>query len=295
MAGASIFMTRPAGIAAAVADRPRATGAGPIQPPDGTLTANADRLRLLAELTPALGHDIHNMLSVVLSSSELARRLCQPAAAELFDAIGLAARNVAELTRTLMQLSGGNAMPTELQPLLDVNLRLQTLLPILDRILSPSGSLHVQLTSAASWLVRATAAEFDSAILNLVSNARDALTACGGRNGSVLVRVRNVVLSGPDGATAEQVLVSVADSGCGMGKATLARVWEPFFTTKGANGTGLGLCQVRRFAEAAGGMALIRSAPGRGTIAHLRLPRDHAGARPDSICVDNKKQGGSIP
>jgi signal transduction histidine kinase len=320
VAGGCTFMTQPAGFAEPAGNRPTATGAdaGPqagassAQPPAGIFPANADRLRLLAELAPALGHDIHNMLSVVLSSSELARRLCQPAATELFDAIAIATRNAADLTRILMQLSGGHAMPAA-DSLLDLNRRLQTLLPMLDRILPPGSSLHVQLTNAASWLVRVAAAEFDSAILNLVSNARDALRAGGVQGGRVIVRVRNVIRCGPDGAAAEHVLVSVADTGCGMDKATLARVWEPFFTTKGPNGTGLGLFQVRRFAEAAGGMARIHSAPGRGTIAHLWLPRDRAvagagatisqtasqtadqaGTTTESDRIHNKKQGGWI-
>src|SRR5690349_20144966 len=59
--------------------------------PATTVPPDADRLRLLADLVPAIGHDIHNMLTVVVSSAELARRQCQPTAAELFDAIGMAA------------------------------------------------------------------------------------------------------------------------------------------------------------------------------------------------------------
>jgi signal transduction histidine kinase len=65
------------------------------------------------------------------------------------------------------------------------------------------------------------------------------------------------------------VLITIADCGLGVDKTMLARVWEPFFTTKGSCGTGLGLPQVQRFAEAAGGRVRIYSAPGRGTIVCL--------------------------
>ena len=303
MAGGCILMTRPADIAEPSGNRPdrpaRGAGTGspasrfPSQPPVAILPDNADRLRLLAELTPALGHDIHNMLSVVLNSNELARRLCQPVAAELFEAMALAARNAADLTRTLMQLSGCHVLPV-VDSVIDVNYRLQALLPILDRILPSGSTLHVQLTNAPSWPVRVAAAEFDSAVLNLVSNARDALGSAGAPGdpfgsaqgnplgGRVTVRTRNVSRRGADGSIADHVLVSVADTGPGMDKATLARAWEPFFTTKGPNGTGLGLPQVRRFAEAAGGKTRIHSAPRRGTIVHLWLPRDRAEARAEA-------------
>jgi signal transduction histidine kinase len=236
------------------------------------LAPDADRLRLLAELVPAMGHDIRNMLAVVVSSTELARRQCQPVAAELFEAIGMAARNAAELTGTLMQLSGCNARPASPDALVDVNRRLQALLPIFDRILPLDTTLHIQLVNTSRWLVRVGVAEFDSAILNLVSNARDALTAADIRGGQVMIRSRNIRLRGPDGSLLEHVLISVADTGPGMDKTTLARVWEPFFTTKGPDGTGLGLLQVRRFAEGAGRKARIRSAPGRGTLVLLWLP-----------------------
>jgi signal transduction histidine kinase len=255
------------------------TGDVSVATPATTVPPDADRLRLLADLVPAIGHDIHNMLTVVVSTTELARRQCRPVAAELFDAIGMAARNAADLTRTLMRLSGCHAMPAAPDALLDVNLRLQALLPILDRILPAGHRLHVQVVNAPRWLVRAGAAEFDSAILNLVSNARDALKARAG-GGRVIVRCHNVSLHDSNASTADHVLVSVADTGPGMDKATLARVWEPFFTTKGPAGTGLGLPQVRRFADAAGGRVRIRSAPGRGTVVLLWLPRGHADAAP---------------
>jgi signal transduction histidine kinase len=224
MAGDSTFPTWPADTPEQPGTRPDRLNASAGMPAHdvsletlaGTTRLNADRLRLLAELVPAMGHDISNMLAVVVSSAELARRQCRPVAADLFEAIGMAARNAADLTRTLMQLSGCQAMPAAPDALLDVNLRLQALLPMLDRILPPGSTLHVQLVNASRraprWLVRAGAAEFDSAILNLVSNARDALRA-GAGGGRVMVRTRNVSLRGQDGSAIDHVLVCMADTG----------------------------------------------------------------------------------
>jgi signal transduction histidine kinase len=304
MAGDLTFLTRPADIPDRPGHRPDRLaacaaagvppGAFPTETRADTIPASANRLRLLAELTPAVGHDIHNMLNVVVINAELARRQCRPAAAELFEAIGIAARNAADLTRTLMRLS--SCQPV-LAPglLLDVNLRLQTLLPILDRILSPEIILHFQFANRRRCLVHAAAAEFDSAILNLVSNARDALQAAGTQGGQITVRTRNVSLRRPDGAAADHVLVTVADSGPGMDKTMLVRAWEPYFTTKGSGGTGLGLPQVQRFAEAAGGKVRIYSAPGRGTIVCLWLPRDGAEAEPCPTMTQGASPVGASP
>jgi CheY-like chemotaxis protein len=111
------------------------------------------------------------------------------------------------------------------------------------------------------------AGELQAAILNLVSNARDAMPG----GGTVVIHTRNMA-GGQRGGPF--VTVSVADTGEGMDAATLARVFEPFFTTKEVGkGTGLGLSQVYGFAESAGGHVDIQSEPGEGATVSLHLPR----------------------
>ena len=111
------------------------------------------------------------------------------------------------------------------------------------------------------------AGEFQAAILNLLSNARDAMPA----GGIVTIRTRNQAAGAQGGPF---VVVSVDDTGEGMDAATLARVFEPFFTTKDVGrGTGLGLSQVYGFAESAGGFVDIQSEPGEGSSVALHLPR----------------------
>jgi CheY-like chemotaxis protein len=124
--------------------------------------------------------------------------------------------------------------------------------------------------------VRVDAAELQAAMLNLITNARDAMPD----GGSIRVSSRNLELAAedaarpPDIAAGAYVRLAVSDQGTGMDAATLARVFEPFFTTKPVgSGTGLGLSQVYGFAKDAGGWVDIDSAPGRGTTVTVNLPR----------------------
>jgi signal transduction histidine kinase len=232
-----------------------------------------ERLCLLANLAPGLIHDIRNLLHVVAGSAALVRREASAEAGRFLDAIGTSAHDASLLADLLLRLTRpGNPAPVAPQPTLDANRRLLDLQALLARILQRDVVLRLRCAPGL-WLVRAGVAEFDSALLNLVTNARDALRGADRGVGQVVIRTQNLRLRSPDDALAEQVRISVADNGRGMDRATLARAGEPFFTTKGENGTGLGLSQVRRFAAAAGGEVRVRSALGLGTVVHLLLPR----------------------
>ncbi|HSP23919.1 MAG TPA: ATP-binding protein [Saliniramus sp.] len=118
---------------------------------------------------------------------------------------------------------------------------------------------------------KANRSEFETAIVNLVLNARDAMPAGGAVE--ISASVEQPIGSGADLPQGRFVVVTVADAGSGMDAETLARAGEPFFTTKATDkGTGLGLATVRAFAEQAGGSLTIDSALGEGTTIRLRLP-----------------------
>ena len=119
-------------------------------------------------------------------------------------------------------------------------------------------------------------AQFETAILNLAINSRDAMTG-GGR---ITIETQNVTFdpqhtaNDPEMRPGPYVMVAVSDSGAGMTPAVLARAFDPFFTTKEAGkGSGLGLSQVYGFAKTAGGGATIYSEPGIGTTVKLYLPQ----------------------
>ena len=124
------------------------------------------------------------------------------------------------------------------------------------------------------WLVRADPSQLQIALINLAVNARDAMAF----GGVLTLRAENRVLPGPP--LAEVVSLHVSDTGTGMSAAVLARVFEPFYTTKEVGrGTGLGLAQVHGFVQQSGGSVEIASEPGRGTVVTLNLPRAEIDAR----------------
>ena len=125
-------------------------------------------------------------------------------------------------------------------------------------------------------------AHLQAALMNLVTNARDAMAG----DGTVAIQTRNVTvrpesIDEPDLLPGHYVMLAVRDSGAGMTDDVRQRAFEPFFTTKeGKRGTGLGLAQVRAFARHSGGTARIDSAPGKGTSVRIYLPQGDGPARP---------------
>jgi PAS domain S-box-containing protein len=135
-------------------------------------------------------------------------------------------------------------------------------------------TLVIDDLSAAPDDVIADPAQFRSALLNLITNARDAMPKPGG---TITVGTRSLTLnpgtSGePDLAPGRYVIVFVSDTGNGMDESLLPRIFEPFFTTKGPQGTGIGLYQVRAFVRNAKGIERVTSVPGEGTTIRLYLP-----------------------
>jgi len=143
------------------------------------------------------------------------------------------------------------------------------------------GPMSLELALAPElWPIVTDANELDSAILNLIMNARDAMP-----DGGVLrITTANTQATRDDGSTAEFVRIEFVDTGTGMTPEVLARAWEPFFTTKPAGkGTGLGLATVYGFVKQSGGNATLESTAGAGTTVALTLPKGAPSAlRPDA-------------
>jgi CheY-like chemotaxis protein len=142
-------------------------------------------------------------------------------------------------------------------------------------------SIAVETEIGDGGLVDADLNQFETAVLNLVINARDAMPA----GGKVTITTRTVngvpAVRGHAPATGGFVAVCVADEGNGIAPGTLAKIFEPFFTTKGPNkGTGLGLSQVHGFAKQSGGDIDVHSEVGVGTAFTLYLPLAQSDAQP---------------
>ena len=240
----------------------------------------AQKMEAVGRLTGGIAHDFNNLLMVVTSAFDLIRRRPGDTARVLKTAdAGLdAAERGARLTRQLLTF----ARKQDLHPeTVNPNALLLDFEPLMRRAVGEAVRIEFALHPALH-PVRIDPTEFESAVLNLAVNARDALPPQGG-----LISVRSRVAEREGeapvpaaGGTSEglppgdYVVVSVSDNGSGMDAATLARVFEPFFTTKEfGKGSGLGLSQVYGFARAAGGAVEIDSEPGRGTTVEIWLPR----------------------
>jgi signal transduction histidine kinase len=247
----------------------------------------AQKMEAVGQLTGGIAHDFNNMLTVVMGSLEMLPKLVKldARAARLTDHALASAHRTARLTAQLLSFSRHSMLePVALHPA-DV---IEGIHELLVRSLGEAIALNVAPPAPDQWPLFADRNQTESAVLNIVINARDAILAAGppapgaAMHGNVSIAFANLTL---DEATAERmtpdpaaagdyVVISIHDDGSGMPEAVRARVFEPFFTTKPAGvGTGLGLSQTYGFATQSGGTVQIRSTPGRGTTVEIWLPR----------------------
>jgi signal transduction histidine kinase len=157
---------------------------------------------------------------------------------------------------------------------LDINTLICEFTPLLRRVLGENVQFKIDLASSVPE-TNTDATHCQSALLNLVINARDAMPT----GGWLTIATRTVTLSAceltsnPDARPGEFVAISVRDSGNGMTPEIVARAFDPFFTTKDlGKGSGLGLSQVYGFARQSGGHVAIESRTGEGTSVSIFLP-----------------------
>lgn len=223
----------------------------------------SQRLETLAAVTGSVAHDFNNMLAIITSSIHVLK-LRRP---ELADErpIGAISRSVqagVRLTRQLLSFSKKQALRPEV-------IRFQSWLPGAD------GLMRATLGSSARWTasvdddtlpVHVDAGELELALVNIVLNAKHAMTS----DGELKVHISND-LDAP--ADAPMVIVCVIDNGEGIPAEILTKVFEPFFTTRQRGvGSGLGLTQVEGFCRQSGGKVTIQSVVGQGTTLCLHLP-----------------------
>jgi signal transduction histidine kinase len=236
--------------------------------------AEARRLESLGRLTGGVAHDFNNILQVIAGSEALLRMMLAKDAPErtgrALESIRRASGHGAALTQQLLAYA-------RRQPLnnvaLDLTRFLATSADMLPGALGDQVSLQLRVAQGL-WPVSVDPAQLDAALLNVASNARDAMP----EGGRITLAAANVRL--PDPALPEAgdlagdyVCLSVTDEGEGMSDKTARQAFEPFFTTKAVGkGTGLGLSQVYGFASQSHGLAYIRR-EAVGTTVGLLLPR----------------------
>nr|WP_294517387.1 ATP-binding protein [uncultured Rhodopila sp.] len=231
------------------------------------------KMEAIGHLTGGIAHDFNNLLQVIIGNLNLIRRLA-PGNPKLLGyalAAEQAAKRGADLTGSLLAYARRQALRSER---VDVNRLLTEFQPLLVRSLGGTIAFRMSLEATVPGC-EADPAHFQSAILNLVINARDAMPHGGTLSvGTAVERLGAADLAGnPEASPGRFVSVAVRDTGEGMSADVLARVFEPFFTTKEiGKGSGLGLSQVFGFARQSGGHVRLVSTQGEGTTATISLP-----------------------
>lgn len=220
---------------------------------------HSQRMQSMGQLAGGVAHDLNNLLTPIISYSELCRRTL-PAESPPYAYLGhvlTAAERAAELTRQLLALSRKQILDTRV---LSLNGCIHELEPFVRGLVPEDVTVSFDLAHDAG-NVRVDASQVHHALMNLVANARDAMP----RGGEITVSTRR-----EDAAT---TAVLVSDTGNGMDADVQRRLFEPFFTTKPrGKGTGLGLATVRGIVEQHGGRIDVESELGRGSTFRIQLP-----------------------
>ncbi|MEK1902969.1 MAG: PAS domain S-box protein [Rhizobium sp.] len=228
----------------------------------------AQKMEAIGQLTGGIAHDFNNLLMAVLGSLEiLKKRMPQdPALSPLVDNAMLGAQRGAALTQRMLAFSRRQELQVET---IDVSELLRGMMDMVARSLGPVSSLETEFPESLP-TIATDPAQLETAVLNLVVNARDAMPGGG------LIRIKateEVVSGGGTMPAGHYVRVAVADEGEGMDEETLKQAVTPFFTTKGVGkGTGLGLSMVQGLAGQSGGRLVLKSRLGEGTTAELWFP-----------------------
>jgi PAS domain S-box-containing protein len=234
----------------------------------------AQKMEAIGLLTGGIAHDFNNLLTVIIGSADKLQRQLVPGTLEhqLADMARSAGDRAAELVRDLLAVAQRQA----LRPVaIDINRLVGNMMALLQRTIGEDIDMQT-MPVAKPWPIFVDRAQLESAILNLVLNARDAMPA----GGKLTIETANLAVDAglarryPDLAVGDYVMLAVTDTGHGMPPDVVAHAFEPFFTTKEpGKGSGLGLAMVFGFVKQSSGHVEIQSQVGRGTSVRLYLPR----------------------
>lgn len=249
----------------------------------------AQKMEAVGQLTGGIAHDFNNLLGVIVGNLDLLRLEMEtkpvPRQLELVDRMLDASERGASLTHRLLAFSRRQT----LHPLLvDINRLMTSMSSMLRRTLGGTIDVSAHETRGL-WPVKVDPGHLESAMLNLAINARDAMP----QGGKLTLTSANTTVDAdfaeayPDLEPGDYVMITVSDDGVGMPADVLERCFDPFFTTKEVGkGSGLGLSMVYGFVRQSGGYVRIDSAPGRGTVVYIYLPRS-------TEDIDERKERGA--
>jgi PAS domain S-box-containing protein len=233
----------------------------------------SQKMEAVGQLAGGVAHDFNNMLGVIIGNAELAMMGVEPTGKlhERLQGILDAANRSADITRQLLAFSRQQHAEPKV---LDLNEAIGNMLKMLHRLIGEDIDLAWS-PGRDIWKVKLDPTQLDQIMANLCVNARDAIAGIG----KLDIRTRNVNLSPEEGKRpvemppGEWVMLEVSDSGCGMRREVLERIFEPFYTTKEVGrGTGLGLATVFGIVKQNYGHIEVQSEPGTGTSFRIYFP-----------------------
>ena len=236
----------------------------------------AQKMEAIGQLTGGVAHDFNNLLTVIRGSVDLLKRegLSEEKRRVYVDAIGSTADRATKLTGQLLAFARRQTLTPEL---FDAGDSLRNVADIVRTLIGSRVQLRITPPLEPAYTL-ADRGQFDTAIVNMAINARDAMDG----EGTLIIEVKPVrgipAIRGHHPVAGEFVAVTITDTGTGISESDVDRIFEPFFTTKGVgSGTGLGLSQVIGFAKQSGGDVHVDSRPGEGTTFTLYLPHSYPG------------------
>lgn len=246
----------------------------------------SQKMEAIGQLTGGIAHDFNNLLTVIRGSADVLRRngLSDDKKRRYIDAISETADRATRLTGQLLAFARRQALRPEV---FDAEQRITAIAEMLRSVLGSRINLTIH-GECPDCFLEADIAQFETALVNMAINARDAMDC----EGELTITIRRLTEYDP-----AFICVEVADTGHGIEPEMIDRVFEPFFTTKDVGkGTGLGLSQVYGFIKQSGGEIKVESRVGGGTKFQLLLPAHDEGPRDatERCSVEPMRTGGRI-
>jgi two-component system cell cycle sensor histidine kinase/response regulator CckA len=254
----------------------------------------AQKMEAVGRLAGGVAHDFNNLLMVISGYAEVVLAELGPhhLLRDKALAIQQASDRATTLTRQLLAFSRKQLLELKV---VDVNAIVSDMERLLRPLIGEDVEFLTSLTNEAAH-TRADAGQLEQVLMNLVVNAKDAMSG----GGTLTIQTEKIVVDDGHrrGATfirpGDYVMLSVSDTGMGMDKETQSRIFEPFFTTKEkGKGTGLGLSTVYGIVKQSGGYVMVQSEEGRGTTFHIYLPRVEGVAERHPVPVAHTALGGT--
>ena len=245
----------------------------------------SQKMEAVGQLTGGLAHDFNNLLTVIRGSVDLLRRtdVSQERRTRYIDAIADTAERASKLTSQLLAFARRQALKPEA---FDVCDSVRVIQPMIRTLTGSRIAITLEIPDHPC-VVDADRSQFDTALVNMAVNARDAMGGEGALTMTVAMADSMPAVRAHPSVAGRFVTVAVQDTGTGIARDQIDKIFEPFFTTKGVGeGTGLGLSQVFGFTKQSGGDVIVESDEGHGAKFTMYLPASANDADAPAVATD---------